>query len=105
MIVRRLQRSKFKRFSSFLFFLVLNIFPVVPAQNVNSSSTVTNIAPNTSNTNVSANISVANPTNVNNNPIISDQTDTVTVGDGPPKVPVVNSTTADDGQTADESER
>lgn len=72
---------------------------------MNSSSTITNIAPIASNTNVSANISVANPTNVNNNQTISDQTDTVTVGDGPTKVPAVNSTTADDGQAADESER
>lgn len=76
-------------------------FYIVPAQNVNaSSSTVTNIAPISSNTNNinSANISVAS-SNVNNNTI--SEPDTVSV-DGPTKMPVV---TTDDGQMADESER
>lgn len=73
----------------------------VPAQNVNTSSS--NIAPIASNTNnVSANISAANPTNVNTNNNTISEPDTVSV-DGPTKIPGVSA--ADDGQPADESER
>lgn len=70
---------------------------------MNTSSTITNIAPNASNT---SNISAASATNVNaniNNTV--SEPDTVSV-DGPTKMPVVNSTSiADDGQSVDESER
>lgn len=70
--------------------------------NVNTRpSTVTNVVNSTNN--VNANISVANSTNANVNKTINDP-DTVSV-DGPTKMPVVNATATDDGQSVDESER
>lgn len=68
--------------------------------NVNTRpSTVTVNSTNNGN----ANISVANATNANVNKTINEP-DTVSV-DGPTKMPVVNATATDDGQSVDESER
>lgn len=75
--------------------------------NVNTRpSTVPNVAAVVNNANnVNTNISVASATNTNANvnKTINDP-DTVSV-DGPTKMPVVNATAADDGQSVDESER
>lgn len=61
-----------------------------------SSSTIAPIVNNTNNVNASG-------TNANVNNTINDP-DTVSV-DGPTKMPVVNATANDDGQSVDESER
>ncbi|XP_055295604.1 putative mediator of RNA polymerase II transcription subunit 26 isoform X2 [Sitodiplosis mosellana] len=70
------------------------------AQNISNviTSSSSNIAPNVGNTNnVNASVTNANVNNTINDP------DTVSV-DGPTKMPVVNATATDDGQSVDESE-